>query len=82
MGSSLSWLHGETVVTSGMTGGFLCLNFCILIPYSATRKPPGYVFYTHRIQPLELEFESSELHQDHLGLRALKIQIPGPPLLS
>lgn len=80
MGFSLSWLHGEIVVMSEMTSGFLCLNFCILIPYSATRTPQAIYFfiYTHRIRPSESKFESSELHQNHLGIRSLKIQIPGP----
>lgn len=77
MGFSLSWLRGERVVTNEMTSRFLCLNFCILIPSSATRTPQGMFFYTHRIQPSELEFESSELHQNYLGIRSLKIQIPG-----
>lgn len=61
---------------SELTNDFI---FKLLYPdllLSNLSPPPGYVFYTHRIQPLELAFESPELHQHHLGVSLLKGPLP------
>lgn len=80
MGSFLSCLHRERVETSEMISAFLCLNLCILIPWQW--QAPGYVFYTLRNQPPELEFESSELHLSHLGVGSIEMQVPSPTPLN
>lgn len=80
MGPSLSGLHRERVETSEMISTFLCLNLCILI--LRQWKAPGYVFYTLRIQPPELEFESSELRLSHLGIGSIEMQVPRPTPLN